>query len=69
METIKDQNRFIVDMFNLDYDDVESINYQNINNIAYFKIKLIAKKEACPACGFTSPLIKNYIEKRINHSG
>ena len=68
MKAINDQNRFIVDMFNLDYDDVESINYQNINNTAYFKIKLIAKKEACPACGFTSPLIKNYIEKRIKHS-
>ncbi len=44
------------------------MNYQNLSNTAYFKIKLIAKKEPCSAYGFTSPIIKNYIEKRINHN-
>lgn len=60
-DTIKLLN---LEQFNL---KIEKIDIAKRNNILYCYITLINQKDKCPLCNST-PIIKEYINKKIKHS-
>lgn len=69
MDSLTFENQFILDMFNLDQKDVKNIKFSKIaDNYSQIDITLEPHYPPCPDCGFTSPRIKNYVPKKINHS-
>lgn len=68
MTILKPEEAFVLQLFNLDNTDVQSVNYRKINDMAYVDIKLTPQPICCPECGYNSPKVKSYVSKKINHS-
>ncbi len=68
MNNLKPDERFVLELFNLDDSDVAKVAYRNISNDAYIEIKLVSHLKNCPECGYDSPHIKGYVNKKITHS-
>lgn len=58
----------ILELFNLDYANVENASYSNQGGTAVVDVLLRPDYPPCPDCGCTSPVIKEYQLKKINHA-
>lgn len=69
MNNINLENLFIIDLFNLEPKDVESLTFKRgENGESIFSIKLERNDIPCPGCGCSHPMIKGFYPKRITHS-
>lgn len=68
MDILKPEEQFVLELFNLDDKLVDKIAYHNISGNAYIEVRLSPAPPPCPECGFTSPLVKGYVDKKIKHS-
>ncbi len=69
MNKVNIENLFIIDLFNLEPKDVESLTFKRgQNGESIFAIKLERNDIPCPNCGCSHPLVKGYFHKRITHS-
>jgi len=58
----------LLELFNLEYDDVENIWIENKKDAVYVNVLLRAEYPPCPNCGCTHVRIKEYRYKQIRHS-
>lgn len=58
----------ILELFNLDRNGVQNVSYSNADGSAVIDILLRPDYPSCPDCGCSSPVIKEYQLKKINHS-
>lgn len=58
----------VLELFGLEKDDIDYIQYINANGSALIDVKLTARYEPCPDCGSFDPWINDYRIKRIRHS-
>lgn len=63
------ENLFIIDLFNLEPNDVESLTFKrSTQGDSVFFITLKRNNKACPNCGCIHPFTKEYVSKKITHS-
>lgn len=60
--------RSVLELFHLEDEDIEQITCRNTDGFLRADIRLSAHSEPCPECGSFHSVIKDYPEKRINHS-
>ncbi|MEG0794747.1 MAG: ISL3 family transposase [Erysipelotrichaceae bacterium] len=58
----------ILQLFNLQRENVESINISHKPDGLYANIKLVKKPHVCPICEFETSTVKDYTTKKIIHS-
>ena len=62
------EKQFILQLFNLEYSDVQDVSCIRAGNTVIIDIVLVSDPVPCPVCGCDQPHIKNYITKNITHS-
>ena len=68
MRPLSDNEMFIIGLFGLESEDIQSIEYIRDGNDAIVDIFLTPHPLRCPDCGYDQPKIKNYVLKKITHS-
>lgn len=68
MKALKSDETFVLELFGLENEEVQSISYSNINETAVIDVLLVSHPIPCPDCGCVHPRIKNYVKKKITHS-
>ncbi len=59
---------YLLQLFNLQNDQVESIDLSNEADGLHARIRLVRKPHHCPICDFETSTIKGYTSKKILHS-
>ena len=62
------EKQFILQLFNLEYSDVQDVSCIRAGNNVIIDITLASDPVPCPVCGCDQPHIKNYVTKNITHS-
>ena len=62
------EKQFILQLFNLEYSDVQEVSCIRAGNTVIIDIILVSDPVPCPICGCDQPHIKNYVTKNITHS-
>lgn len=62
------EKQFILQLFNLEYSDVQDVSCIRAGNTVIIDITLASDPVPCPVCGCDQPHIKNYVTKNITHS-
>lgn len=68
MRPLSDNEMFIIGLFGLENEDIQSIEYIRDGNDAIVDVFLTPHSIRCPDCGYDQPKIKNYVLKKITHS-
>lgn len=68
MRPLSDNEMFIIGLFGLENEDIQSIEYIRDGNNAIVDVFLTPHPLRCPDCGYDQPKIKNYVLKKITHS-
>ena len=68
MRPLSDNEMFIIGLFGLENEDIQSIEYIRDGNNAIVDVFLTPHSIRCPDCGYDQPKIKNYVLKKITHS-
>lgn len=68
MIILNQENQGILDLFNLENTDVMSLECENVNNTMNITVVLNPDYLPCPDCGYDTPVILQYVKKRIRHS-
>lgn len=59
---------YILQLFNLQRESIESIAIAHKNNAMYVTIKLLRRQHPCPTCSCPTSVVKDYTQKKILHS-
>ena len=62
------EKQFILQLFNLEYSDVQDVSCIRAGNNVIIDITLASDPVPCPVCGCDQLHIKNYVTKNITHS-
>ena len=62
------EKQFILQLFNLEYSDVQDVSCIRAGNSVIIDITLASDPVPCPVCGCDQLHIKNYVTKNITHS-
>mgnify|MGYP004507430121 FL=1 len=62
------EKQFVLQLFNLEYSDVQDVSCIRAGNNVIIDITLASDPVPCPVCGCDQPHIKNYVTKNITHS-
>ena len=68
MNDLSKEELFVLQLFGLENEDVQSVRYLPAGNNAIVDITLASHPIKCPECGYEVPKIKNYVIKKIRHS-
>lgn len=68
MNILSNDEQFVLQLFGLENEDVQSIQYMPAGDIAMVDITLAPHPIKCPECSYDSPKVKNYVLKKIRHS-
>mgnify|MGYP004628327363 FL=1 len=61
MRPLSDNEMFIIGLFGLENEDIQSIEYIRDGNNAIVDVFLTPHSIRCPDCGYDQPKIKNYV--------
>ena len=59
---------YLLQLFNLQRENVESIDLVHKSDGLYATIKLVKEPQVCPVCQFKTTTVKDYTTKKIIHS-
>lgn len=65
MRALSDNEMYIIGLFGLENEDIQSIEYIRDGNNAIVDVFLMPHPLRCPDCGYDQPKIKNYVLKNI----
>ena len=68
MKDLSKEELFVLQLFGLEKEDVQSVSYVPAGKTTIIDITLVSHPIPCPNCSYDSPKIKNYVLKKITHS-